>query len=103
MGTAMAATMSEKMGWIDADLKARIYKILEDADLPVALPSDSPMTVDMFNDLMSLDKKVADGQLRLILLEGPLGGCKFTGEFDVDAMQETIEEFVAAIKGDVAP
>lgn len=98
IGTAMAATMSEKMGWIDADLKERIYKIFEDADLPVGLPKESPMTVEMFNKLMSLDKKVADGQLRLILLEGALGGCKFTGEFDTDAMQETIEQFVAEIK-----
>ena len=65
--------------------------------MPVKLPRDSPMTVEMFNKLMSLDKKVADGQLRLILLRGDLGGCVFTGEFDTDAMQETIEEFVKDI------
>ncbi|KAL7539506.1 hypothetical protein ACHAXR_009375 [Thalassiosira sp. AJA248-18] len=97
IGTAMAATMSEKMGWIDEELKTRIYDILESADLPVKLPKDSPMTVEMFNKLMSLDKKVADGQLRLILLKGDLGSCVFTGDFDVDAMQETIEEFVKEI------
>lgn len=97
IGTAMAATMSEKMGWIDAELKQRIYDILEKADLPVKLPKDSPMTVETFNKLMSLDKKVADGQLRLILLQGGLGGCKFTGDFDQKAMQETIEQFVAEI------
>eukprot|EP00584_Thalassiosira_punctigera_P020759 CAMPEP_0172569364 /NCGR_PEP_ID=MMETSP1067-20121228/123182_1 /TAXON_ID=265564 ORGANISM="Thalassiosira punctigera, Strain Tpunct2005C2" /NCGR_SAMPLE_ID=MMETSP1067 /ASSEMBLY_ACC=CAM_ASM_000444 /LENGTH=429 /DNA_ID=CAMNT_0013361165 /DNA_START=98 /DNA_END=1387 /DNA_ORIENTATION=- len=97
IGTCMAATMSEKMGWIDEDLKRRIYDILEHADLPVKLPKDSPMTVDTFNRLMSLDKKVADGQLRLILLRGDLGGCVFTGEFDENAMQETIKEFVAEI------
>lgn len=97
IGTAMAATMSEKMGWIDADLKKRIYDILEAADLPIKLPKESPMTVETFNKLMSLDKKVADGQLRLILLRGELGNCVFTGEFDTDAMQETIEEFVKEI------
>eukprot|EP00970_Alexandrium_tamarense_P011859 scaffold2584_cov164-Alexandrium_tamarense.AAC.7 len=97
IGTAMAATMSAKMGWIDDGLKQRIYDILESADLPVKLPKDSPMTIETFNKLMSLDKKVADGQLRLILLKGDLGGCVFTGEFDVDAMQETIEEFVKEI------
>ena len=94
IGTAMAATMSEKMGWIDSELKQRIYDILESADLPVKLPKGSPMTAETFNKLMSLDKKVADGQLRLILLKGELGNCRFTGEFDVDAMQETIQEFV---------
>eukprot|EP00986_Skeletonema_menzelii_P005549 scaffold2050_cov121-Skeletonema_menzelii.AAC.1 len=99
IGTAMAATMSEKMGWIDEGLKQRIYDILESADLPVKLPRDSPMKVETFNKLMSLDKKVADGQLRLILLQGDLGNCKFTGEFDTGALQETIEEFVKEIEG----
>lgn len=97
IGTAMAAVMSEKMGWIDAELKQRIFDILEDSGLPVKLPKDSPMTVEMFNKYMSKDKKVADGQLRLILLKGGLGDCVFTGEFDTDAMQETIEEFVKEI------
>ena len=55
-------------------------------------------TVVSFNKLMSLDKKVADGQLRLILLQGELGNCKFTGEFDTGALQETIEEFVKEIE-----
>ena len=97
IGTAMAATMSEKMGWIDADLKRRIYNILEEADLPVKLPKDSPMTVGAFQKLMSLDKKVADGMLRLILLKGNLGSCRFTGDFSEDALKETIEEFVKDI------
>lgn len=97
IGTAMATVMSEKMGWIDAALKQRIYDITEAADLPVKLPRESPMTVEMFQKLMSLDKKVADGQLRLILLKGELGNCMFTGDFSTDAMQETIEEFVADI------
>lgn len=94
IGTAMAATMSEKMGWIDASLSRRIYDIFDKADLPVKLPKESPMTIETFNKLMSLDKKVADGQLRLILLRGDLGNCEFTGDFDVDALQATIDEFV---------
>lgn len=98
IGTAMAATMSEKMGWIDAESKTRIYSILESADLPVKLPKDSPMTVETFNKLMSVDKKVANGQLRLILLKGELGSCVFTGEFDTAALQTTIEEFVNEIR-----
>ncbi|KAL7551014.1 hypothetical protein ACHAWF_016569, partial [Thalassiosira exigua] len=97
IGTAMATTMSERMGWIDEDLKRRVYDILEKADLPTRLSRDSPMRVETFNKLMSLDKKVADGQLRLILLKGDLGECVFTGEFDTDALQETIEEFVEEI------
>ncbi|KAL7487368.1 hypothetical protein ACHAW6_012963, partial [Cyclotella cf. meneghiniana] len=97
IGTVMAARMSERMGWIEPGLRERIVRILEKADLPVKLPNDSPMTVETFNKLMSLDKKVADGQLRLILLKGELGSCVFTGDFDVEALQATIEEFVKDI------
>jgi len=95
IGTAMAATMSARMGWIDQDLLRRIYKLLERANLPVELPPDSPMNRDTFLKLMSVDKKVANGQLRLILLKGELGKCVFTGDFDEQAMIDTIDEFVA--------
>lgn len=102
IGTAMAATMSAEMGWIDEALVKRIYKILLDAKLPVELPVDSPMDKDTFLKLMSVDKKVADGQLRLILLKGALGNCVFTGEFDEKAMEKTIDEFVSECAGQTA-
>lgn len=99
IGTAMAATMSARMGWINPELVQRIYAILERANLPVDLPPESPMSKELFLKLMSVDKKVANGQLRLILLKGALGNCVFTGEFDEDAMEETISEFVAECAG----
>jgi 3-dehydroquinate synthase len=98
IGTAMAAKMSEKMGWIDGELTQRIYDIFEAADLPVRLPEGSPMKVETFEKYMSLDKKVSNGQLRLILLKGTLGNCVFTGDFDTTALQQTIEEFVNEIE-----
>ena len=102
IGTAMAATMSAEMGWIDEDLLKRIYKILERANLPLELPVDSPMDKELFLKLMSVDKKVANGQLRLILLKGALGNCVFTADFDEAAMIKTIDEFVAECKGQPA-
>lgn len=99
IGTAMAATMSARLGWIEEDLVKRIYDILQSANLPVELPVDSPMNRDAFLKLMSVDKKVANGKLRLILLKGPLGNCVFTGDFDEDAMIKTIDEFVAECSG----
>mmetsp|Transcript_23863 Transcript_23863/g.34161 ORF Transcript_23863/g.34161 Transcript_23863/m.34161 type:complete len:94 (-) Transcript_23863:68-349(-) len=86
-------------GWIDESLVKRIYDILIKANLPVELPVDSPMNRELFLKLMSVDKKVANGQLRLILLKGDLGNCVFTGEFDEKAMVETIDEFVAECAG----
>ena len=99
IGTCMAAIMSRKMGWIDDDLVKRIYDIMIKAKCPVELPVDSPMNREMFLKAMSIDKKVANGKLRLILLKGDLGNCLFTGDFDEDAMVETIDEFVAECKG----
>ena len=72
---------------------------MEKANLPTELPLDSPMNTEKFLKLMSVDKKVANGQLRLILLKGELGNCLFTGEFDEGAMKETVEEFVAECAG----
>jgi len=95
VGTAMAAVCSQKLGWIDEELVQRTFAILERAKLPVALPKESPMDRETFLRLMSVDKKVANGQLRLILLQGELGNCVFTGDFDEAAMIETIDEFVA--------
>jgi len=99
IGTAMAAQMSARMGWIDDKLLKRIYDILELADLPVELPVDSPMTAELFNSLMSVDKKVANGVLRLILLKGDLGNCVFTSDYDKDALAVTIDEYVAECGG----
>jgi 3-dehydroquinate synthase len=51
------------------------------------------MTPQQFREIMAVDKKVKDGKLRLILLEGALGGCVVTGEFDDAKLTETLEHF----------
>ncbi|KAM0835528.1 hypothetical protein ACQ4PT_062872 [Festuca glaucescens] len=90
-GTVMAADMSYRLGWIDESIQKRTFDILEQAKLPVAPPKG--MTVEKFKNIMAVDKKVADGLLRLILLKGPLGGCVFTGEYDRKALDETLRAF----------
>ncbi|KAK3022969.1 hypothetical protein RJ639_046673 [Escallonia herrerae] len=90
-GTVMAVDMSYRLGWIDDSIVERVQKILEQAKLPIAPPEI--MTVDMFKSVMAVDKKVADGLLRLILLKGPLGSCVFTGDYDRKALDETLHAF----------
>ncbi|KAG8389892.1 hypothetical protein BUALT_Bualt01G0026200 [Buddleja alternifolia] len=90
-GTVMAVDMSHRLGWIDDSLVKRVHKILERAKLPIAPPET--MTVDMFKSVMAVDKKVADGMLRLILLKGPLGNCVFTGDYDRKALDDTLRAF----------
>lgn len=99
IGTVMATTMSARMGWIDEDLVKRTYDIFIAAKCPVELPVDSPMNAEIFSKCMSIDKKVANGQLRLILLKGELGNCVFTADFDKGAMKETIDDFVCECDG----
>ncbi|KAF6170772.1 hypothetical protein GIB67_015724 [Kingdonia uniflora] len=90
-GTVMAVDMSYRLGWIDESLVKRVYNILQQAKLPITPPEI--MTVEMFKSYMAVDKKVADGLLRLILLKGPLGNCVFTGDYDRKAMDETLHAF----------
>ncbi|KAI3451407.1 hypothetical protein Pfo_008072 [Paulownia fortunei] len=90
-GTVMAVDMSYRLGWIDDTLVKRVHMILQQAKLPTAPPET--MTVGMFKSVMAVDKKVADGLLRLILLKGPLGNCVFTGDYDRQALDDTLHAF----------
>lgn len=90
-GTVMAVDMSRRLGWIDDSIVKRVHNILTQAKLPTA-PAEI-MTVEMFKSVMAVDKKVADGLLRLILLKGPLGNCVFTGDYDRKALDETLRAF----------
>ncbi|XP_073293646.1 3-dehydroquinate synthase, chloroplastic-like [Primulina huaijiensis] len=90
-GTVMAVDMSCRLGWIDDSLVKRVYNIFQRAKLPTAPPES--MSIDMFKSVMAVDKKVADGLLRLILLKGPLGSCVFTGEYDRQALDDMLRAF----------
>lgn len=92
-GTVMAVDVSYRLGWIDETLVKRVLKILQQAKLPTAPPET--MTVDMFKSVMAVDKKVADGLLRLILLKGALGSCVFTGDYDRQALDDTITRWIS--------
>lgn len=91
IGMVMAADMSVRLGWIDPSILQRTRALLESANLPVTPPES--MTVQQFKDLMSVDKKVQAGKLRLVLLKGPLGGCVVTGDFDPAKLDETLNAF----------
>ncbi|XP_050227114.1 3-dehydroquinate synthase, chloroplastic [Mercurialis annua] len=90
-GMVMAVDMSYRLGWIDDSIVKRVDKILRQANVPTSPPES--MTVEMFKSVMAVDKKVADGLLRLILLKGPLGNCVFTGDYDRKALDDTLRAF----------
>lgn len=85
-GMVMAADLSQRMGWIDAQDVERVKAIFKQANLPTQAPK---IPLDDFLSYMSHDKKVLNGQLRLILLK-KLGQAIITNEFDVEAMKQSI-------------
>ena len=92
VGTVMAADLSLRLGWIDESVAARTLALLKKFNLPVDVPEC--MTVETFEKLMAVDKKAANGKLRLILLKGELGGCVFTADFDKTTLADTLDAFV---------
>ncbi|WP_180111115.1 MULTISPECIES: 3-dehydroquinate synthase [unclassified Acinetobacter] len=85
-GMVMAADLSHRMGWITAEDLERTKKIILRAQLPIVCPK---IPLEDFLAYMSHDKKVLNGQLRLILLKS-LGQAIITKEFDVELMKQAI-------------
>ncbi|MEH6589184.1 MAG: 3-dehydroquinate synthase [Halioglobus sp.] len=72
-GMLLAMKLSATRGWLaESDVQA-FSNLLQTMGLPVAAPTD--MSADRFLDLMSRDKKVVDGNLRLILLRAIGDAC----------------------------
>ena len=86
-GTMMAADLSARLGWLTTSDVQRVRTLLEAAHLPVIPPAD--MDEAAFFELMSVDKKVLDGQLRLVLLKR-LGEAVVTADFDTALLQQTL-------------
>ena len=86
-GTMMAAELSRRLGWIDTAAVARIEALFERARLPVWGPR---MGVERYVELMSHDKKVEAGKLRLILLRA-LGQGVIHGDASPAEMAAAIE------------
>jgi 3-dehydroquinate synthase len=66
-GTVMAAELSRRLGWLTQSEVDRIVALLKRAGLPVSGPM---LGATRYLDLMSHDKKVIAGSLRLVLLQG---------------------------------
>lgn len=87
IGMAMAAALSQSMGWIAmADVK-RITAVLLDAGLPIAPPDE--MTAQQFISLMSVDKKVQDGNIRLVLLKS-IGRAVISDDYSASKLAEIL-------------
>ncbi|KJV41257.1 3-dehydroquinate synthase, partial [Acinetobacter brisouii] len=85
-GMVMAADLSCRLGWLSEADVARTKNIIQRAKLPIKCPE---IPLDEFLSFMSHDKKVLNGQLRLVLMR-QLGQAIITKDFDVELMQQAI-------------
>jgi 3-dehydroquinate synthase len=86
-GMCMAAIMSQQLDWIDTEDVEHITRIIDMARLPVNAPNE--LSVERFVDLMSVDKKVMDGVLRLVLLRD-IGHAVITNEYTQEQLEAAI-------------
>lgn len=86
-GTIMATDLSHRLGWLCADDVARVRKLFERAGLPIIGPK---LGVEKYMQLMGLDKKVADGKIRFVLLKS-LGNAVITGDAPQALLEQTLE------------
>ncbi|MBT8765668.1 3-dehydroquinate synthase [Metapseudomonas boanensis] len=86
-GTVMALEMSRRLGWISVAERDDAIRLLRRAGLPVVPPVE--MAPEHFLEHMAVDKKVLDGQLRLVLLR-QIGEAVVTAEFPREVLDATL-------------
>lgn len=92
-GMVMAAELSRRLGWLRDEDVARIESLIRRARLPVRPPAD--LTPERLRELMSVDKKVRAGRLRLVLLKR-LGEAVVTDDFPPELLDQTLAALRAA-------
>ena len=85
-GTMLAADLSHRMGWLQLHEFAKMEAIFKVAKLPTKAPS---LGVERYLDLMSMDKKVQDGKIRLVLQQG-IGKSVITSDYDEEKLKATL-------------
>lgn len=89
-GMCMAARLSRQHGWMTQQEEERISALVEKSGLPTEPPSE--LSADQMLELMAVDKKVQDGNLRLVLMKG-IGRSFVTDRFDLDRLKHTLNSY----------
>jgi 3-dehydroquinate synthase len=91
-GMVLAAELSARLGWLDAEDVQRTRALLAGFALPVDPPT--ALGTERWLALMAVDKKVQAGQLRLVLLRG-IGHAAVTGDFDPAVLRGLLDDIGA--------
>lgn len=90
IGTCQAADLSRRKGWLnDADVE-RIIALFKKCNLPVCPPDQ--IDSDRFLELMAVDKKNVNGQIRLILLT-KIGVATLPVDVDRTLLKQTLNTY----------
>ncbi len=87
-GMVVAAELSQDLGYIQAEDVARVKQLLQQCQLPIAAPA--ALSIETCMDLMSVDKKVMDHRLRLVLLKS-MGQGFVTDTVDTTAVIKALQ------------
>jgi 3-dehydroquinate synthase len=85
-GMAMAAEMSERLGWLQPAERDRVVRLLNRLGLPSAPPR---IGAQRARELMGMDKKVLGGRIRLVLLQ-ELGHAVVVDDYAEQAFDATL-------------
>ncbi len=88
IGTCQAADLSHRKGWLNTADVQRIIALFKSANLPVTPPKQ--LDAARFIELMTVDKKNIDGQIRLILLE-KIGTATLPVYVDQTLLEQTLK------------
>jgi len=86
-GTMMAIDLSVREGLVDDSLRARTAALFERAGLPVRPPAG--ISAAQYLDVMAIDKKTLDGNIRLVLLRA-LGEAFVSADYDPENLRQTL-------------
>jgi 3-dehydroquinate synthase len=88
-GMMMAIDLSIREGLVDEGLRARSAELLTRAGLPIKPPEG--ISVEQYLDVMAIDKKNIDGNIRLVLLRA-LGEAFVTADYSPEKLRQTLAE-----------
>ncbi|MGR9072675.1 MAG: 3-dehydroquinate synthase [Gammaproteobacteria bacterium] len=90
MGTCQAADLSKRLGYLTSEDIKRIHSLFHRARLPTVPPAN--LSKERFIELMSVDKKNVDGEIRLILLK-KIGTALLPVSVDITILEATLNSY----------
>ena len=90
IGICQAADLSRRLGWLGDEEVERIIALIKRAGLPTTPPEG--LDAERYLDLMAVDKKNVEGELRLVLLER-IGKATLPLPVEATILRATLEEY----------